>query len=317
MGEDIEKGNAIFLPWDQVTYVSTGKYNSAGPMVYPVLERARKAYNQLSLIEDAIIIYRLVRAPERLVFNVDTGTLPRARAEEEVQKIMKRYQSKKVYNPTTGTVANGYDPHHMLENYFFVKPAGSEGTEVDTLGGSMNLGELEDLHYFVKKLYISLKIPFNRYLEPTVNIENVDSITYEEFRFAKFIMRIQNAFASGVEEGFITHLKLKGLWSQHNLRHRDISVVFTPPIIYEIYNQQRLLEIKLNNYTAFNDAMDSMNSYAMEKYLELSPDEINRIWRMKEEDALRQATIEWKMENISDHGTPEPALEGDDGEGDW
>jgi hypothetical protein len=125
-------------------------------------------------------------------------------------------------------------------------------------------------------------------------------------------MRIQNAFASGVEDGFITHLKLKGLWSQHNLRHRDISVVFTPPIIYEIYNQQRLLEIKLNNYTAFNDAMDSMNSYAMEKYLELSPDEINRIWRMKEEDALRQATIEWKMENISDHGKPEPALEEDD-----
>ena len=111
------------------------------------------------------------------------------------------------------------------------------------------------------------------------------SITYEEFRFAKFIIRIQNCFAGGIQEGFKTHLKLKGLWDQHNLRDRDINVAFTSPIIYEIYTQQRLLEIKTTNYSSFNDAMDPMNSYALMKYLDIDAEEISIIWKMKEEDA--------------------------------
>lgn len=316
--DKIKDQKAVFLPWSQVTYICTGKFSSDGLICYPVLERARKAYNQLSLIEDAIIIYRLVRAPERLVFNVDTGTLPRARAEQEVQKMMKRYQTKKVYNPTTGTITNSYDPHNMLESYWFVKPAGSEGTSVETLQGGMSLGELDDLHYFLRKLYISLKVPFNRYSEPTINIDRVDSINYEEYRFAKFIMRIQNCFASGLLDGFKTHLKLKGLWAQHKLRDADLRVRFTPPTTFEIYEQQRLLEIKIANYEAFSSAMQEMNTYAMQKYLNLSDEDIAYVWKKKEEDAIKQAMIEWKVAQIEDHGSPEPVFDEDDsGGGGW
>ena len=304
--DKLREGNAVLLPWEQVTYIDTGLYSSDGLMVFPVLERARKAYNQLSLIEDSIIIYRLVRAPERLVFNVDTGNLQRSRAEQEVQKLMKRYQTKKVYNPVTGSVTNDYDPHQMSENYWFTKPAGSTGTTVETLQTSANLGELEDLHYFLRKLYLSLKVPFNRYAEPTIQIERTDTITYEEYRFAKFIMRLQVNFAKGLTNGFKTHLKLKGLWEEHKIKENDIKVVFVAPSSFELYEQQKLLELKLNNYASIADREEFSNELAQKKYLNMSEEEIITNNNQVEKEILRTARTEWQKSNIEDHGTPKP-----------
>ena len=105
----------VFFPWEQITYISSGNFSPDGLMCYPVLEKARKAYNQLSLVEDAMIIFRLSRAPSRYVFNVDVAGLNRSRAEQEVVKLMQRYQTKKYYNPTTGGVTNDYDPTSLLE----------------------------------------------------------------------------------------------------------------------------------------------------------------------------------------------------------
>ncbi len=314
--DKIREGNAVLLPWEQITYVDTGIYSSDGLMVYPVLERARKAYNQLSLIEDSIIIYRLVRAPERLVFNVDTGTLPRQRAEQEVLKLMKRYQTKKVYNPITGSVTNDYDPHQMSENFWFPKPAGSGGTDVNTLQTSANLGELEDLHYFLRKLYLSLKVPFNRYTEPTVQVERSDSINYEEYRFAKFIMRLGTCFSKGLVNGFKTHLKLKGLWHQHKIKENDIKVVFVPPSSFELYEMQKLLEVKLSNYSNVVGNDEFAKEPAMKKYLNMSEDEITANNNQLEKEKIRTAMIAFKVANIEDHGTPEPEGEEEDFGGD-
>jgi len=310
--DKLREGNAVLLPWEQVTYVDTGIYSSDGLVVFPVLERARKAYNQLSLIEDSIIIYRLVRAPERLVFNVDTGALPPSRAEQIVQKMMKKLQTKKVYNPITGSVTNDYDPHQMSENYWFSKPTGSGGTSVEALPSSANFGELEDLHYFLRKLYLSLKVPFNRYAEPTVQLDRNDSISYEEYRFAKFIMRLQYNFAKGLLNGYKTHLKLKGLWDQHKLKESDIKVVFVPPSSFELYEQQKILESKLNNYSNIADREEFSIELAMKKYLNMSDEEILTNNNQVEKEILRRAIIEFKKNNIEDHGTEEVEGEEDD-----
>lgn len=310
--EKLREGNAVMLPWEQLTYADSGIYSSDGLIAFPILERARKAYNQLSLIEDSIIIYRLVRAPERLVFNVDTGNLPRHRAEQETLKLMKRYQTKKVYNPVTGSVTNDYDPHQMIESYWFTKPAGTQGTSVDTLQTNANLGELEDLHYFLRKLYLALKVPFNRYQEPTVQIERSETISYEEYRFAKFVMRLQNCFTKAFTNGFKTHLKFKGLWKNHNMRDNDFKINFAPPTSFELYEQQKLLESKINNYDNIASREEFSKTMAMKDYLGMKEEEIQANNNQLEKDMIRAAITQWKVNNIEDHGTPEPEGEEDD-----
>ena len=309
--ELIEK-KALFLPWSQVTYINTGLYNSIGTYVLPVLERARRAYNQLAMIEDAIIIYRLVRAPERYVFNVDVGKTTRQRAEQEVLKMMKKYNTKKIYNPNTGTVTNDYDPHSMIESFWFAKSENGEGTTVDTLGGGQNLGELEDLHYFLRKLYLSLKIPFNRYEQPDVQIERSSSISYEEYRFAKFIMRLHQRFALGLTESFIAHLKLKGIWDDKKMRTRDIKIKFTSPTAFDIYEEQQRMSIKIDQYTLLADREEFSKTLCMKKYLGMSQEEVEENWKQLEKDAVRQAIINWKVSNAEDSGNPEPLADEED-----
>lgn len=311
-GDDLQSGKALFLPWEQLTYIDTGIYNSDGLIVYPVLERARRAYNQLTLIEDSIIIYRLVRAPERLVFNVDVGGLPRSKAESEVLKMMKRYNTKKVYNTQKGTVSNDYDVHSMLESYWFVKPEGGDGTSVEAIGGGQNLGELEDLQYFLRKLYIALKVPYNRYAEPTINIERVDSINYEEYRFAKFIMRLQSRFAMGLKDTLVTHLKLKGIWDKLKIKERDIKIQFVPPAAYELYESQQILDIKINNYNNLKEALTEPNSIGLKKYMNFSDEEVDEVWKSIESDAIKTAEIQWKVNNVEETGKPEGTFEEDD-----
>ena len=306
---------AVFLPWAQVTYINTGIWNSVGTFVYPVLERARRAYNQLALIEDAIIIYRLVRAPERLVFNVDVGTATRTKAEQEVLKMMKKYNTKKIYNPQAGTTSNDYDPHSMIESFWFAKTADSEGTTVDTLGGGQNLGELDDLHYFLRKLYISLKIPYNRYENPDVQIERSSSINYEEYRFAKFIMRLHSRFTLGLKDGFKSHLMLKGIYEKQKIKDLDIKILFTSPSAFDIYESQQRLQIQMDQYTALADRDEFSKSLLMLKYLEWSKDDIKENWKRLKEDAIEQGLINFHANLAEEQGDPNP-LHKDDEE-DW
>jgi hypothetical protein len=311
----LSEKRAVFLPWEQTTYINTGLYNSIGSFVYPVLERARRAYNQLAMIEDAIIIYRLVRAPERLVFNVDVGNATRNKAEQEVLKMMKKYNTKKVYNPTTGSVANDYDPHSMIESFWFVKTQGGGGTDVTTLGGGQNLGELEDLNYFLRKLYLSLKVPYNRYADPTVSIEKTTSINYEEYRFAKFIMRLHNRFALGLKDGFKTHLKLKGIWEKQSMKDLDIKIRFTPPSSFDRYEEQQRMTIIIDQYTALADREEFSNTFCMERYLGWSKDEIAENWKRLKEDAIKQGLINYAANNAEESGNPKGL--NDEEEEDW
>lgn len=300
------------LPMDQVTHVNSGIFSSDRMTVLPVLEKARRPYRQLSLLEDAIIIYRLVRAPERLVFNVATGRLPAHKAEQVVLKMMKRYQSKKVYNSVSGESANEYDPHQMMENYWFPKPETGGGTEVTSISSAQNLGELSDLYYFQRKLFVSLKVPYNRHgmsPESTQPVENNDSINYEEYRFSKFVIRIQQQFSKGLMAAFVTHLKLTGVWDMYNLTTSSIRMEFNPPAAYNLYTQQRMFALQVTTYTTIVDADPTMSrDIAKQKYLGMSAQEIKSNREAREREMLFDAYLQRKIANIGTKGVPDDIM---------
>ena len=196
--QDIKDEKVLVLPFEQLTYVDSGIYSADNKVVYSPLERARRAYNQLLLIEDAILIYRMVRAPEKYVFNVDIGKMSQSKGQQKVAQLMKQFATKKTYDPSTGTVGKVYDPMQMTENFWFVKGQDSEGITVNTLTSAHQFGNLEDLEYFLKKLYRSLNIPISRYFEANVDIKTgsaENNISAEELNFAKFIISLQKRFA--------------------------------------------------------------------------------------------------------------------------
>ena len=167
--------------------------------VIPFLENARRPYRQLSLIEDAIVIYRLVRAPERLVFNVDVGNMAPPKAEAYLRKLIQNYWSKKTFDSDQDNVVNKFNPQSMLDAFWFAKRQGSEGTSVTQLPGGANLGELTDLMYFIKKLYRALKVPATR-IDPEDRTVDPASILREELKFAKFIIRQQQRLATAIRK---------------------------------------------------------------------------------------------------------------------
>jgi hypothetical protein len=305
----------IIMPISQITHINTGDFNDSHEIVYPVLERARRSYRQLSLIEDAIIIYRLVRAPERLMFNVDTGKLPATKAEEMVFKLMKRYQSKKVYDPQSGTVMNGYDVHSMSENYWFPKPADSQGTSVTTIQGAQNLGQLDDLNYFLRKLYLSLKIPYDRFNNPTSQYYRSEQMNYEEYRFAKFIMRLQMNFSRGLALSFKTHLQLKGLWDEYKLTSRSFYIKFVPPTAFELYEQQRLLKIRLENYELLSSKEEFSKDLAMKEFLNYTDESIEENYAKITGEKIRLAKMELAIENARKEESEAEQVEAPSGSG--
>jgi hypothetical protein len=300
---DMYSQDGVSLHWNQITFIDTGAYDPSKLVIRPVLEKARKAYKQLTLIEDAILIYRLVRAPERLVFNVNTGTLPRARAEEEVKTMMQRFQTKQFYDPATGDVTNDYDAFQFLESYWFPKPEGSGGTEVSSIGNAQFWTELPDLDYFRSKLFESLKVPFSRYSDATVKFEKEGSLSYDEYRFSKFIVRLQNRFSAGFLEGFKNHLLLKKMWEQYGLIERDLKVKFTSPTSFELYEQQRLLKIKFENYDLVtNNHPEFAKTEAMRKYLGFTDIEIEQNRLSSEKEAVWEGYLEFKKGEVAKNG---------------
>lgn len=199
----------IFLNDKQVTYVCHMWEPNKKKYKISHLSTAQGPYRHLSLIEDATIIYMLVRAPERLVFNIDTGNLPPTKAEQYIQRLMARFWTKKTIG-NNGRVENTYDPQSMMENYYFAQPRDGKGSTVTSIaGGKQSPDNLEILNYFVQKLYKALHIPLARLNSETI-APSSETTTIEELRFAKFIITIQILWASALRNAFIVHLKLRG-----------------------------------------------------------------------------------------------------------
>jgi hypothetical protein len=236
----------IPLQKNQVIYIHSGVWDRDRLFKVPYLEKSKRAYLQLSMIEDAIVIYRLVRAPERLKFSIYTGNAPPAQQEQIVQQAMRKFWEKRT--PGQGGFKNVYDPQSMLDSYWFAKTADDKGSDVSTLQGGSNLGQLDDLNYFVKKLYRSMKIPLNR-MNPETTYRDGKEITAEELNMAQFIIRIQRQFAEGLKQGFVTHLKMRGLWKLYKIKEYDFHVSFNPPRNFKMMRDLQHLELM---YDTFN-----------------------------------------------------------------
>lgn len=257
-----------YVPLDknQVTYVNSDVWNESKTMRLPFLENARRAYRQLSMIEDSIVIYRLARAPERLVFDVDVGNMPAPKAEAYLRKLITQYWSSKTYDPAQGGIVQKFNPQSILDNFWFAKRAGSEGTKVTQLAGGQNLGELTDLMYFVKKLYQSLKVPTTR-LDPQDAFRDGSDMLREELKFARFIIRLQQLFSNAIKNGFITHLQMKGIWSEFELKEETLLVEFNVPTnFYELRESQKL-EMKVANFGSLVSNETISPSFAQKRYL--------------------------------------------------
>jgi hypothetical protein len=284
---------------NQVTYVNSGLWNEDMTMRVPFIENARRAYKQLSLIEDSIVIYRMVRAPERLKFKIDVGNMPPAKAEAYLRQLMQSYWNKKSYDSNKGQsgAANIYDPQSMLDSYWFAKRSGEQGSDVELMQGGQNLGELKDLMYFVNKLYKSLKVPLTR-LNPEEGYKDGAEILREELRFAKFIVRLQSQFAEGIKNAFITHLKIRNWWKEYKLHESYFNLEFNPPSNFFAIRKNQEFELKFKIFNDMSQNESISKTFAQRHYLEYNDSRIseNMEWLRKD------AALKWELEQIATTG---------------
>ena len=197
---------------DSITYAPSGLVDMQKGSVLSHLNKAIKPVNQLRMIEDSLVIYRISRAPERRIFYIDVGNLPKMKAESYLKDVMNRYRNKMVYDAKTGEIRDDRNHMSMLEDFWLPRREGGRGTEITTLPGGSNLGEIDDITYFQKKLYRSLNVPVSRLAEETgFSIGRSDNITRDELKFTKFVGRLRKKFSIIFADMLKTQLLLKGV----------------------------------------------------------------------------------------------------------
>jgi hypothetical protein len=210
-------GAGIKITKDTIAHVTSGLIDQNRNMILSYLHKAIKPVNQLRMIEDSAVIYRIARAPERRIFYIDVGNLPKVKAEQYLRDIMARYRNKLVYDANTGEIRDDRNYHNMLEDYWLPRREGGRGTEITTLPGGTNLGEVTDLEYFRAKLYRSLNVPVSR-LESSsgFNLGRAAEITRDELKFTKFVQRLRKKFNELFSDILKTQLILKGIINEED-----------------------------------------------------------------------------------------------------
>ena len=202
----------IKIAKDSITYCTSGLVDRNKGNVLSYLHKAIKSLNQLRMIEDSLVIYRLSRAPERRIFYIDVGNLPKVKAEQYLKEVMSRYRNKQVYNAQTGEIRDDRKYMSMLEDFWLPRREGGRGTEISTLPGGQNLGELSDIEYFQKKLYRSLGVPESRIAaDGGFNLGRSSEILRDELKFAKFVGRLRKRFSNMFSDMLKTQLILKNI----------------------------------------------------------------------------------------------------------
>ena len=205
-------GQGLKIASDAITYCPSGIIDSNNGRVMSYLHKAIKPVNQLRMIEDALVIYRISRAPERRIFYIDVGNLPKIKAEQYLKDVMNRYRNKLVYDATTGEIRDDRNHMSMLEDFWLPRREGGRGTEITTLPGGSNLGEIDDIVYFQRKLYRSLNVPISRLeAENGFSLGRSTEITRDELKFTKFVQRIRKKFTPLFTDLLRTQLLLKGV----------------------------------------------------------------------------------------------------------
>ena len=204
--------SALRITKDSIAYCPSGLIDQTKGTVLSYLHKAIKPVNQLRMIEDALVIYRISRAPERRIFYIDVGNLPKIKAEQYLKDVMNRYRNKLVYDASTGEIRDDRNHMSMLEDFWLPRREGGRGTEITTLPGGANLGEIDDIVYFQRKLYRSLNVPMSRMeAEQNFYLGRSTEITRDELKFSKFVQRLRKKFSALFHDILRTQLVLTGV----------------------------------------------------------------------------------------------------------
>ena len=253
---------------DSISYINSGLYDAHNKRVLSYLHKAIKPLNQLRMIEDAVVIYRISRAPERRIFYVDVGNLPKVKAEQYLRDVMNRYRNKLVYDSNNGEIRD--DKRHMsiLEDFYMPRREGGRGTEISTLDGGQNLGEIEDVDYFKKKLYRSLNIPISRLeAENGFNMGRSAEITRDELKFFKFVDRLRHRFSDLFLNALRVQLIMKGIMTEDdwNLISPDIQFDYTKDSYFTELKENEILKERIEALQGLDDFRSKVLLYRIHK----------------------------------------------------
>jgi hypothetical protein len=290
-------GQTVRISPDAVTHITSGLLDYNQKVVVGYLHKAMKSVNQLRMLEDALVIYRIARAPERRIFYIDVGNLPKARAEQYLKEVQTSYRNKLVYNADTGEIKDDRKHMNMLEDFWLPRREGGRGTEISTLPGGQNLGEIEDILYFQKKLYKSLNVPISRLeTETAFAIGRATEISRDEVKFSRFIDRLRIKFSRLFDDILKTQLILKNIVTEEDWKKSKeyISYDFQKDGHFVELKEAEILRERINT-------LEQMDQFVGKYYSEQ--------WIRK--NVLRQSEAE-----IKDIDKEIEATGGDDGEDD-
>jgi hypothetical protein len=281
---------------DSIAYCTSGLLDLDRNMVLSHLHKAIKIVNQLRMTEDALVIYRMSRAPERRIFYIDVGNLPTGKAEQYVKNIMDRYRNKVTYDATTGEMRDEKKTLNMLEDFWMPRREGGKGTEITTLDGGQNLGNIEDIEYFQNKLYQALNVPASR-MRPdnTMGFGRQSEITRDELKFSKFISRVRRKFTELFDDLLKTQLLLKNIMSEDDWKKikEDIYYEFTQDVYFA---EAKNAEIQRNRIDLLNQINPFVGTYFSREYvydkiLQLSEEE----WDEMQEQIKADTELQQKL----------------------
>jgi len=294
--DGLKGGEIVRIAPDSIAYCHSGLLSEDRKMVLSYLHKAIKPLNQLRMIEDAVVIYRISRAPERRIFYIDVGNLPKVKAEQYLRDIMTRYKNKMVYDADTGELRDDRKHMSMLEDYWLPRREGGRGTEISTLPGGENLGELDDVLYFQKKLYKALSVPSSRLdQESGFVLGRAQEISRDEVKFTRFIERLRNRFSHLFNSCLEKQLILKGILTLNDWRSIETSIHYewqTDSQFAELKEAEMLTE-RLNLLQSMNFADEIVGTFYSKEYirkriLKQTAEEIKEINQQIENEAASE-----------------------------
>ncbi|MDC0889118.1 portal protein [bacterium] len=278
--------SAVKLTPDSVSYVTSGLTDPTKKRVISYLHKAIKPINQLRMMEDSLVIYRLARAPERRIFYIDVGNLPANKAEQHMKEIQTRYRNKLVYDASTGNLKDDRKHMSMLEDFWLPRREGGRGTEISTLPGGDNLGQIDDIVYFQKRLYRALNVPINRLeQESQFSLGRSTEISRDEVKFQKFIDRLRRRFSTLFTQILKKQLILKGIITLEdwNSWKNDIQIDFIRDNHFTELKDSELLRERLST-------LDQLSQYVGEYF--------SREWVMKNVMMMSEEDIETMKDQV-------------------
>ena len=296
---------------DSIAYVHSGIIDSNTKKVVGYLQKAIRPVNMLRQIEDAVVIYRISRAPERRIFYIDVGNLPKQKAEQYLRELMNRYRNKLIYNQTTGEVRDDRNHLHMLEDYWLPRREGGRGTEISTLQGGQNLGEMSDVEYLQRKLYRALNVPLSRLeTQNGFNMGRSAEITRDEAKFYKFISRLRFKFASLLSDVLKKQLLLKGIINETDWPeiHDRLSYTFNEDSYFSELRETEILKERLGVLGAVEPYLGRYFStdYIRKNILKQSEEQIKEIDSQIEEERQAMQMLQMQQQMQAQQGQLPP-----------